>query len=61
MERVKKHLNRMPKAVVKSPSLEVFRNHVMWHLRTRFISSGAVLILAFDDFMILSFYDSPVL
>lgn len=40
---------------MKSPSLEVFRNHVMWHLRTRLISGGAVLILGFDD--LEGFYD----
>lgn len=33
-EKAVKHWNRLPKGVIKSPSLEVFKDMFMWHLGT---------------------------
>jgi len=50
MERVVNHRNRLPRAVVESPSLEGFKNLWMWHLRTWFSRRGGVgLAVGLDD------------
>lgn len=44
-DRVTKHWNRLPGEAIESPSLEVFRKLVMWHLETWFSSEYGTVCL----------------